>query len=152
MTECVTSAECGVGYEGCCAPCEPVTAADLRAYNGSWFSNRPLCDIACAPCAPVEELERQQQYFVAHCISGQCSLVDIREDYTECNTGEDCVLSNGNGCCQECDDSGFIAVSSFEFLDDKCDTLGVCDACVPTVPTGLSAQCSPSRHCEVVQK
>jgi hypothetical protein len=46
MTECVTSAECTVGYPGCCAPCEPVTAEDLGAYNGSWFSNRPVCDIA----------------------------------------------------------------------------------------------------------
>jgi len=153
QSECTTSADCIVGHEGCCAPCEPVRADDLGAYSASWYAARPECEVACAPCQEVEELDRAEQYYIAHCILGQCVLIDIRADYAECTTGEDCILRQGSGCCSGCGDSGFIAVSSLEFLDDACaDDVG-CPECDPIVPQGLSAQCNlETERCQVVQE
>jgi len=152
-TVCTSDAECTVIPVACCA-CEPLGAEDLRAVNGHGYDQYQygLCSgVDCVPCFAIPETERTSQYFVGMCIEGECTLLDIRPDHTECNTGEDCVLYDGNHCCSDCDNVGFIAVSSFEFLGDRCDTVSPCAPCPSTTPVGVSAQCNLDTHrCDVV--
>ena len=47
---------------------------------------------------------------------------DLRydEQIASCVTDEDCRLRDGADCCEQCDDVGFIAVSSESPLRDQC--------------------------------
>jgi len=149
LMECEVDSDCIVDSAHCCS-CDPVSAEDLQAVRADWVDPEPECP--CAPCQEVSELERTLQYFIAQCQAGQCTLVDIRDDYAECMNGEDCLLREGSDCCEGCDGQGYIAVSSLEFWGDRCDVVQ-CDACVSPVPAGLSAQCNlQTDRCEVVQQ
>jgi hypothetical protein len=149
LVECDAHSDCVVDSASCCS-CEPVSAEDLQAVRADWVDPAPECN--CEPCPDVTETETARQYFIAECHSGQCELVDLRDDFTECSTGEDCLLREGSDCCEGCDGRGYIAVSSFEFVgEERCDDVA-CDPCLSSVPAGLSAQCDlDTNHCAVVE-
>jgi hypothetical protein len=110
------------------------------------------CAGSCGVCPEPEEVDKTGAYFVARCIEASCTVVDVRDDYAECNSGEDCVLRDGNDCCEDCDGSGYIALSSFSFVSELACPEILCSACATPPPAGLWAACNLDTHrCEKVQ-
>jgi hypothetical protein len=99
-------------------------------------------DVLCGACEEVGELATTGQYFIPTCYGGTCGVFDLRgSSDTECESDDDCFLRDGSGCCEECGDSGFLALSSTDFLQDLCAEDTACVACDPSPPAGLDAAC-----------
>ena len=151
-TACTEHSDCTLTYPGCCGGCEPVLESQLVAMNWQAYEDRPLCKVECGACADVDEVDMTRDYFIARCVENTCTVVDVRDDYADCATGEDCRLRDGNGCCEECDGSGYIAVSSLDFVSEQACPEILCPACASPLPEGLSAQCNlETGRCEKVQ-
>jgi len=129
-----------------------VQAADLRAVNGEWYAQTSPCDVVCGACQEVPEVDRTSEYFIARCVEQSCQLVDLRDDYADCTSDDDCFLRDGSSCCEECDGSDYIAVSSLAFASELACPENICPACASPAPEGLSAQCNTETHrCDKVQ-
>jgi hypothetical protein len=151
-TACSHHSDCTLASSGCCGGCEPIVASDLVAMNWDAYENRPLCGVACGACPQPPEVDWTGEYFVARCVEENCRVVDVRDDYAECTTDQDCFLRDGSGCCEECNGSGYIAVSSLDFVSEQACPEILCAACDAPPPEGLSAQCNlETRRCEKVQ-
>jgi len=151
-TACTEHSDCTLTYPGCCGGCEPVLEAHLVAMNWDAYEDRPLCDVDCGACADVDEVDTTRAYFVARCIEEDCKAVDVRDDDADCTKDEDCFLRNSSDCCEECDGSGFIAVSSLDFVSEQACPEILCVTCDSQVPEGLSAQCNlETNRCEKAQ-
>lgn len=142
--------DCTQASLGCCEACEPVDANELLAFSSAHSDDATkakelMCASvgACAPCQLTGEYEGTAKYFQPVCVSGQCSLLDIRKSpLTACNNTADCTLRDGAQCCEGYDGMGFVAVNKDA---DFCG--GESIRCPPPgpepdpIPAGLSATC-----------
>jgi hypothetical protein len=146
---CKVDAECAKFVPGCCGACEPVDGNALLAVSGGHLVD--LVDAqdqecaafgACAPCPVVGEYEATGKYLEPVCVSGQCTLRDIRKSaLSACKTDSDCGLRDGTDCCPGCDSMGFVAVnSSAAFCSDGPVPCAACGPILPP-PAGLRASC-----------
>jgi len=151
-TACSEHADCTLASTACCSGCEPVAAGDLVAMNWAAFDQRPECDADCGACPQPSEAGLTGAYFLARCIEDNCRVVDVRDEYAACTTSEDCLLRDGTQCCEDCDGSGYVALSSFGFVSDLGCPPILCAPCPTSPPEGLSAECNTATHrCEKVQ-
>jgi hypothetical protein len=144
---CKVDAECGQFMAGCCGACEPIDGSALiavsSAHRDDVIQDRyPMCAAvaACAPCPFVGEYEATWKYFEPVCVSGQCSLLDIRKSaLTACKTDADCRLRDGVDCCPGWDGTGYVAVSAnASFCSDRPVP---CPGDASIQPTWISASC-----------
>jgi hypothetical protein len=154
LTACDHGYECAVVERGCCGACDPVSVDDLAAANALRDEELVGCDgpiPPCEPCASVDEQYRTRQDFIAECLQGTCTLVDLRLDAaTECLGDRDCFIRDGADCCQQCDGGGLVALSSTNFLSDLCEPEQACGHCVSDT-SRYSAVCAPdSQRCVVL--
>jgi hypothetical protein len=99
----------------------------------------------------VNELERTGQYFVPVCGRGSCRVFDLRgTTATECDSDDDCSLRDGSACCEGCDGTSLVALSSTEYVDATCPNTG-CHGCAPNIPAEFEAGCNDNGHCVVRQ-
>jgi hypothetical protein len=149
---CDVTSDCIVAQPGCCGGCEPITLEQLTAVHrrrGDTLGHD--CDVLCGACNDVTELERTSQYFVAACGNGNCQVLDLRKTpATECDSDDDCRLRDGSGCCEGCDGSGFIALSSEALIRATCGENWGCDPCA-TFPDQYRAACNDDGRCVVRQ-
>ncbi|HEY3495933.1 MAG TPA: hypothetical protein VGK73_14645 [Polyangiaceae bacterium] len=156
LAACDVAADCRITITACC-PCDPLPSDQIVAHNvRRTDSVVPLCPEIPCPTCDTPEHQTSSQYYIPGCFSGFCSKVDLRQtQYTECEKDEDCRLRDGAGCCQECSDRGFIAVSSTDFISEFCEADVGCPECDPTVPSGIEAVCdtavSTPGRCVVAQ-
>jgi hypothetical protein len=144
LTACDRADECELVPTGCCGGCEPVTESVLTAVNSARTSDVAGCEdgVLCGACPEVEEYETTGEYFVGSCLGGQCTVRDLRlTDDAECQSDEDCFLRNGSGCCESCDDTGYVALSGTDLLVEQCGAGVACAVCETEPPEGLSAFC-----------
>jgi hypothetical protein len=140
---CRHDSECGWTGRDCCG-CEPADDKQLVALNNKYamsWDNQHCANVGiCAPCPQPPETQAVAKYFKPVCVSGQCSILDIRKSkLTSCTTSSDCSLRNGANCCSECDQSGWVSVNS------KADFCGgeplPCPACASMPPSNLVPTC-----------
>jgi hypothetical protein len=164
---CTQPTDCTIAGSGCCGICDSpvILARDLIAYNKQYAPDLFLCtgpgaaagaappaDIACVPCPALTGDSGSLKYFVPNCVQGACVVEDIRESALSlCKTEQDCMLRNGNGCCEGCGGSQVIAINkSGAFNELVCSDSSTCLDCEPTLPPGAIARCNPAtNHCEV---
>jgi hypothetical protein len=148
---CKSDDDCTTDSVGCCQACEPIDGSKLLVFSSAHSGDERktkdnLCAAvgACAPCMAVDEWTATGKYFKPVCVSGQCSLLDVRESaLTACTTDLDCVLRNGTNCCEGCG-SDFLAVNA---QANFCSSGPVpCPACAAPIPSGLAAACQKG-HC-----
>lgn len=149
--------DCEIVDRLCCPACDMTSQADVEAVHRSQvpaYLQDLGCDVGCAPCPPVDELDRTRQYFVPWCFQGQCLVRDLRgTGHVGCQQDSDCRLRDGAGCCEDCDGIGFVALSSTEYLEGSCDDVD-CAACDSPIPSELEATCDMSGsafQCRVVR-
>jgi hypothetical protein len=153
--QCNDSSECVLVSTGCCGACQP-TKDDVQAVlksdqDAAVKRNCPGAPVACGPCPPPPPYDPLQPVIRAACMSGTCTVVDLREEpESACKTDDDCHLA-GVGCCGSCgpDPSGWISLSTA--MQDP--YAPVCDPIPPCVPCSLNAQpdvfCAADGHCAV---
>jgi hypothetical protein len=130
----------------CCQVCDPADINQLVALNEAHVSeqNAPCAASgACAPCPSIGELDGTLRYLKPVCVSGQCSIIDVRQTpLTDCNTDADCILRANTGCCGCGDASTVIAANQNASF---CDTMNIsCPACTwPDVD--LVAKCQQGK-------
>ena len=127
--------------------CEPIQRNQLLSLNNAHLSEdyNSRCDSAppCAPCESVPISQATGKYFQAVCVSGQCSVRDVRQSpITECKDSSDCVLRDGVACCPGCSGEFVSVNSSAVFCPDGA---GPCGLCVSPIPDYLIAQCESGR-------
>jgi hypothetical protein len=153
---CSTPADCVLASPRCCVACDPVDRTAFVALNGKYLTDYTriigCAGVACAPCPGVSEEQMSSQNFVATCKLGRCIAVDIRTtSVTECQTRSDCVLRDGGACCEDCDGTGFVSISTPNDLRALvCGNTTTCPGCVTRIPPGLTPACEGGR-CTVVQ-
>jgi hypothetical protein len=144
---CKVDAGCTQFIPGCCGACEPIDGSALLAVSSGHLDDLvqardQMCAAvgACAPCPANGEYNATAKYFEPVCVSGQCSLLDIRKSaLTACKTDADCGLRDGVDCCAGCDGMGYVAVNaSASFCSDGPVP---CPGCASIPPAGLSASC-----------
>jgi len=144
---CKVDAGCTQFIPGCCGVCEPIDGNALIAVSSGHLdevimARDQMCATvgACAPCPFNGEYNATAKYFEPVCVSGQCSVRDIRKSpLTACKVNSDCELRDGVDCCQGCDGMGFVAVNtSATFCSDG---PVLCPSCATPIPPGLSASC-----------
>jgi hypothetical protein len=150
---CDVTSDCIIAQPGCCAACEPLAEEQFVAIH---HARRDTlggdCDVACGPCNQVTELERTGQYFVPACGQVSCLLLDLRRTSAACDSDDDCSLRDGSACCEGCDGTGLVALSSTEYVEATCAPNTGCDGCVPNIPAEFEAGCNDNGHCVVRQK
>ncbi len=152
---CTQPSDCVVRSRGCCGICDGpgITKHDVIAHNRQYVESCP--DILCGPCPAPSPGSGTLANFIPDCVNQQCTVIDVRESWlSACRTDRDCVLRNGNDCCERCGASdAVIAVNadrSFEMY--VCgDVSVVCPGCAPapTPAPALRAVCEASGHCAV---
>jgi hypothetical protein len=150
---CAEPTDCELVERACCAACEPVSLEDFAALNGAFsddFTSALECgDVLCAPCPPASEEVRP--WLGATCRAQQCLAFDARlEEFTACDSNDDCRLRTGLDCCEACgrDDARVVAVSeeaALRALVCPSDHQG-CDECEPQYAPDRMAHCV-SGHC-----
>lgn len=162
---CSTPMDCVLRAASCCGVCDGagVTAHDFVAINQRSSSQERLrCGdtlreapgperdpIACAPC-PDPGSEGTVRYFVADCVSGRCSVADIRNlPVTECKINADCRVRRGTSCCEECGTENLVALrTDLTFEKHFCGGQDIsCPGCA-NLPPSAEAVCAAGR-CEV---
>jgi len=144
---CQRDSGCVLSDTSCCTSCEPVEARQFIAVSATHRADLLATRCAevqpCAPCQGVSEAVATGKYFKAVCLSGQCSVLDIRQSpITECATGSDCMLRDGTGCCTECD-GGFVSVNrQTNFCPDG---PAACPKCASIPPGYLIPDCEQGR-------
>ena len=141
---CQHDSDCAITSNSCCDACEPVQDQQLLALNQAYLGKQQNAQcpepVPCAPCAPVSQVDAAGKYFKPVCVSGQCSVLDVRTSaaLTKCGSADDCVLRDGVECCPGCDGKHFVGVNK---TANFCDVPQGCDACV-AVPSGyMGAEC-----------
>ncbi|HMI92121.1 MAG TPA: hypothetical protein VK509_12185 [Polyangiales bacterium] len=151
---CNDSEDCVLIAKGCCAACV-ATKIDVEAVPSSRRAaetelNCPGGPPACGPCPPAAH-DPEHAIVRAACVSGQCTVIDLREETeTECSNDDDCNLAQ-QGCCGSCggDPSGWLAVSSgtTDPYPLTCDPIPPCVPCSePDMPEPF---CAADGHCAV---
>lgn len=93
----------------------------------------------------------------ATCEAGTCKGFDVRqEEYSACNTEQDCTLRIGLGCCEACQGGEFnlvaVNVNQTALTAAMCGNEPVgCPDCAPQYPANKKASCI-SGQCQVVDK
>jgi hypothetical protein len=131
----------------CCGPCYPVEISTLGAHHFS--APAPACPpVLCGPCPEAPELLQNMEYFRATCEDHVCTVVDITMGPSaECDQDDDCFLRDGAECCGSCDGSGYVPLSSIEYLMGQCDLVD-CAACPLIEPWDVMATCDLNTgHC-----
>jgi hypothetical protein len=106
--------------------------------------------VECEPCEVVPVISNRSVYYVPDCVAGTCTVVDLRAtESTECQVDLDCALRDGTACCEGCDGTGLVALSSTDYLGRSCPLELACPPCVPTIPPDYAAHCLNER-CHVV--
>lgn len=151
---CSQTSDCVLMQAGCCAACDPITKDDLIAVRREQQGMRPpRCNVdgvTCGACEDVGELDRNSQYFVASCEQGSCQVLDLRTTAnTECDSHDDCSLRNGSACCEGCDGTGLVALSSRELVRATCEADFACDLCGPSISELYAAGCDAEGRCFV---
>jgi hypothetical protein len=151
---CNTAADCVLISTGCCASCVPdktTVEAVLRSQRAVEMQlNCPGGPPACGPCAPAA-YDPEHAVVRAACVSGQCTVLDLREQpETVCTGDDDCELAE-QGCCGSCggDPSGWISLSSgaTDPYAATCDPIPPCVPCSdPNMPETF---CAEDGHCAV---
>lgn len=143
MTTCDLPADCAVVSAGCCGLCPSSPLDAAQALNGARLSDRPLCgDVSCEPCPPADETTSRTQNYVPICVNGSCSVEDVSgSPSARCASDSDCHLRDGADCCEQCDGTGLVALSSEELLSaDVCSGASSCSSCAHSY-TGYRARC-----------
>ncbi|MEO6601126.1 MAG: BPTI/Kunitz domain-containing protein [Polyangiaceae bacterium] len=142
---CRHDGDCIASSVGCCGACEPIKDSDLTALNRSHLADdqHAQCPntVNCGQCQMTTPDEATSKYFKPVCVSGQCSVLDVRTSaaLTQCDTADDCALRDGVGCCQGCDGTNFLAVNK---TANFCDAPQACDGCVSSPPKSIGVACS----------
>jgi Kunitz/Bovine pancreatic trypsin inhibitor domain len=145
---CKLDEDCAATTLSCCEPCEPVDITQLVVVNNAHESDQEnlYCAAvgACAPCPSVGELVATRKYFKPVCVSGQCSLIDVRQtQLTDCGNDADCGTRDSLGCGGGCGSTGFVAVNKNA---NFCDTMDIsCPICTGGTPIGLTATCNQGK-------
>jgi hypothetical protein len=155
FSSCGQATDCVIASVGCCGGCEPLSPSVLVSINADQLSAyveaQGCSGVACSPCPPVDELKTLGQYFVPVCEAGRCGIQDIRQtDLVVCQTDSDCFLRDGAACCDECDGTGLVAVSSTDF-GPRCEPFPACPRCASIIPEGYIAVCAAGR-CQVRER
>jgi hypothetical protein len=146
-TACNFPTDCAVTARACCGGHSPPILADVTAVNTSSLEefNAPCGLVDCASVIyPIPA------HFGATCSDGHCLAFDLRTtDFTSCSDGDTCLLRSGLHCCEGCGSSleSFVAIRGGADLSPLiCGDVEIgCDACVPTPPDDLSAECIDGR-------
>lgn len=151
---CDAPTDCIVGSTGCCGLCPDApfdTAKGLNAVRALAGDYRPCGNVACEPCAEVPPASQTSQYYLATCANHQCGVVDLRTTAsTACEINDDCFLRNGIECCAACTPGDVVALSSTDYLVNRCVDIG-CPECLGEIPPELSPRCIAGR-CAVVEE
>ncbi|MEO8903892.1 MAG: BPTI/Kunitz domain-containing protein [Polyangiaceae bacterium] len=142
---CQHDGDCVASSVGCCGACEPIRDSDLTALNRAHLADdqHAQCSpgVTCGQCPMTTPDEATSKYFKPVCVSGQCSVLDVRTSaqFTKCGSADDCELRDGVGCCPGCDGTNFLAVNK---TANFCDAPQGCDACLSFPPKSIGVACS----------
>lgn len=150
---CSVPSECALASTTCCGTCGRPSLTDFEAINGLWYEEY-YYDVACpdarvAPPPCPECVSEPNPNLVAICTAGRCEGLDIENDprFSECASDADCVLRVPECCDCGADTSSYnlVALRSTAieaYLAAVCGPAESCDACLPTYPTDVVAQCA----------
>lgn len=156
LETCSAPGTCELGGTGCCGlTCQPDSQLVAIRRGEAQDLVAATCNqtgpVACPNCA--RQMDPNVQAF---CVSGKCSVVDLRMDsISACTNQQDCVLRYAS-CCQPCNGGAVSAIVSILAGQEStlsaqlCSGTEKCDQCLPVFPSNVSARCNPTtRHCEV---
>jgi hypothetical protein len=147
---CKKRSDCQLVPERCCTcpasePWSFVVTTKAEAHS--------MCaGVSCAAC-PAEDRPPLAPVYVADCIKGVCTRVDLRKtERSKCSSDADCTPV-ALGCC------GAYSAQTVEYVGLRPDadtTILQCEPappCVPSSPHGEpSARCAVDRHCSISRR
>jgi hypothetical protein len=157
---CDAPGDCLLHAATCCGVCGEPAVSDSFGVNYALINSyhAKLCkDVTTCPACK----EQPNPSLSAFCRGGQCQVIDVHQDtISGCTTDADCVLRQGNQCCDcgTADASQYVAISAAgqaEFESQVCGHgVGACTkGCAGAPPSTIGAVCDgATKHCKVTQK
>lgn len=158
LASCERFEDCLVTSLDCCGPCDPVDSSQLVALRADRVTELLALtgcgDVQCEQCLPVAPNEQSQKYLYPACVTGQCTVRDLRDrPAAACETAADCVLRCGARCCPDClAGAGVVAYRrDADLTAELCgDFSSECDDCDCQIPPEYVADCVAGRCVAVI--
>lgn len=143
--------ECRLSARGCCGVCAGASLDEFDGVNRARLEEHrdDLCPPPLPACAPCEESYVPEPNYLALCLEGACTPVDLRESgLSLCTSDEECVVRRAD-CCQ-CGDAlvALPGTSRSDYDAIVCDPAADCPDCGRMPPVGVQGSCVAG-HCVV---
>ena len=155
-TSCTESSECTLFANNCCGGyCQATSLSSFTALSwkdvSQFEAQNCSTNVACPDCVSFPQPD-----YVALCVAGSCTAVDIgQSELSACTSDSDCKLRWGTRCCEDCTPPEPFSEQSLTAVSVKADVTGeLCGAqpppcCAPAAyPKGAVAWCNAG-HCDV---